>query len=106
MYTHIPAIDANFRLKCHVVSNNAHDYSLMLGYEYFIKDALYCKYILNYADQEDISVKFISIWPTDYTQISTYTSFTSKRYATTDVKLILYIQYRFILSNDVGDVRR
>ena len=61
MYTHIPAIDANFRLKCHVVSNNAHDYSLMLGYEYFIKDALYCKYILNYADQEDISVKFISI---------------------------------------------
>ena len=56
MYTLIIAIDANFRLKRRAVSNDARDPGLMSGLGYFVADEPYRNYILQYADQEDVSL--------------------------------------------------
>lgn len=62
MYTLFIAIDANFRLKRRVVSNNARDPALSSGPGYFVPDEDYRKHVLNYADQEDVSHSEALCW--------------------------------------------
>lgn len=56
LYTLMIAVDANFRLKRRMVSNNSRDPAISSGSAYFVEDEPYREHILNYADQEDVSL--------------------------------------------------
>ncbi len=49
------AIDANFRLKRRAVSNEIRDPALAPGLGYFVDDGPYRAYLLDRADQKDVS---------------------------------------------------
>ena len=55
IYTLFVAIDANFRLKRRLVSNDTRDPSLAPGAGYFVPDQEYKEFLLKYVDQDDVS---------------------------------------------------
>lgn len=55
IYTLMIALDANFRLKRRMVSNNLRDPALGSGQGYFVEDEAYREHVLKYANQKDMS---------------------------------------------------
>lgn len=58
IYTLTIAIDANFRLKRRAVSSNERDPPLGSGWGYFVENKPYLDYVVKYADQQDVRVRF------------------------------------------------
>ena len=56
IYTLFIAIDANFRLKRRLVSNDVRDPSLAPGSGYFVPSKEYTEYLLQHVDQDEVSI--------------------------------------------------
>lgn len=54
LYTLFVALDACFRLKCHLVSSKAKDPRLRTGLSYFVEDGPYREYLLTVTDQNEV----------------------------------------------------
>lgn len=61
LYTKLVCMDANFRLKNHLVSNFSADPGLWNGMAYMTHRAPYESYVLSQADEEDVGLRCLSI---------------------------------------------
>ncbi|KAG2144545.1 hypothetical protein DEU56DRAFT_883917 [Suillus clintonianus] len=100
LYSLFLAIDANFRLKRHLVSNDIKGPGLSPGWGYFVEEGQYKTYLRNHADvrQESMCVSHNAINMAD-TKLA-------KGLAATGVGSVVCARHDMRLASGVGDLQR
>ncbi|KAJ6472931.1 hypothetical protein C8R47DRAFT_987653, partial [Mycena vitilis] len=100
LYTFFLALDACFRLKRRLVSNELRDPGLGTGWAYMLENEEYRKYLRTVTDQKEMNT-CSGLAALDYAN----TKF-SRGYATTGVGMGVCARHEFVQPNGVGDLQR
>ncbi|KAJ7161810.1 hypothetical protein C8R43DRAFT_880503, partial [Mycena crocata] len=100
LYTWYLALDACFRLKRRLVSNELRDAPLASGSAYMLVDPPFREYLLSVTDQKEMST-CSGLAALDFAN----TKF-SRGYATTGVAMGVCARHEFVQPNGVGDLQR
>ncbi|KAG2358630.1 hypothetical protein BDR07DRAFT_1452640 [Suillus spraguei] len=101
LYSLFLAIDANFRLKRRLVSNDIKDPGLSPGWGYFVEEGQYKTYLRNHADVTQEKSMCIS-----HNAINMADTKLSKGLAATGVGSVVCARHDMRLANGVGDLQR
>ncbi|KAJ7830049.1 hypothetical protein B0H14DRAFT_2366095 [Mycena olivaceomarginata] len=100
LYIFFLALDACFRLKRRMISNEFKDPGLGTGWAYVMENAPYRHYLLSVTDQKEMST-CSGLAALDYAN----TKF-SRGYSTTGVGMGVCARHEFVQANGVGDLQR
>ncbi|KAJ7635987.1 hypothetical protein DFH06DRAFT_1002998, partial [Mycena polygramma] len=100
LYTFFLALDACFRLKRRLVSNELKDPGLGTGWAYMVENEPYREYLRTVTDQKEMNT-CSGLAALDYAN----TKF-SRGYATTGVGMGICARHEFVQPNGVGDLQR
>ncbi|KAI0653954.1 hypothetical protein C8Q70DRAFT_1048186 [Cubamyces menziesii] len=100
LYMLTVAVDACFRLKRRMVSNETKDPSFGSGWGYFVEDSCYKEVLAEYKDQEEISTC------TGLSAIDHANTKYSKGYAATGIGAVVCARHEFWLPNGAGDLQK
>ncbi|KAG2353833.1 hypothetical protein BDR07DRAFT_1454358 [Suillus spraguei] len=101
LYSLFLAIDANFRLKRRLVSNDIKDPGLSPGWGYFVEEGQYKTYLRNHADVTQEKSMCVS-----HNAINMADTKLSKGLAATGVGSVVCARHDMRLANGVGDLQR
>ncbi|KAG1741216.1 hypothetical protein EDD22DRAFT_786755 [Suillus occidentalis] len=101
LYSLFLAIDANFRLKWRLMSNDIKDPGLSLGWGYFVEEGQYKTYLRNHADVTQEKSMCIS-----HNAINMADTKFSKGLIATSVGSVVCARHDMWLANGVGDLQR